>query len=102
MVASLNILVEAVSEGGNRFSLRDQKSVGGDAQCCVMVKAAPTSPLEMAKANLLFEVMVVALNAPAQFDHIDELTESNVAGSVENQFGRHSSPSGHSISSHSS
>ena len=43
-----------------------------------MVKAAPTSPLEMAKANLLFEVMVVALNAPAQFDHIDELTESNV------------------------
>src|SRR6202008_4842960 len=50
--------------GGNRFSLRDQESVSGDAQCCVMVKAAPTPALEVTKANLLFEVVVVALNAP--------------------------------------
>ncbi|MGY4353090.1 hypothetical protein ACVWXM_009607 [Bradyrhizobium sp. GM7.3] len=68
-----------------------------------MVKAPPTSPLEVAKANLLFEVVVVALDAPAQLDDIDELTKSNVGRSVENQYlvGA-SSPSGHSISSHSS
>ena len=45
-----------------------------------MVKAAPTPPFEVTKANLLFEVVVVALNAPAQLDHIDELTKSNVGG----------------------
>src|SRR3974390_1052094 len=43
-----------------------------------MVKAAPTSPLEMAKADLPFEFLVVALNAPAQLGDIDQLTESNV------------------------
>jgi len=68
----LEQLVEAVSEGGNRFSLGDQKSVGGNAQCCVMVEATPASPLEVAKANFLFEFVVVALNAPAQLDDIDE------------------------------
>jgi hypothetical protein len=36
-----------------------------------MVKAAPTSPLEVAKADLLFEFVVVALNAPAQLGDID-------------------------------
>ena len=57
----------------------------------------------MAKANFLFEFVVVALNAPAQLDDIDELTEAIFAGSVDNQYlvGA-SSPAGHSISSHSS
>jgi hypothetical protein len=43
-----------------------------------MVEATPASPLEVAKANFLFEFVVVALNAPAQLDYIDELTEANV------------------------
>jgi len=59
-------------------SLRDQKSVGGNAQCCVMVEATPASPLEVTKANFLFEFVVVALNAPAQLGNIDELTEANI------------------------
>ena len=43
-----------------------------------MVEATPASPLEVAKANFLFEFVVVTLNAPAQLDDIDELTEANV------------------------
>ena len=43
-----------------------------------MVEATPASPLEVTKANFLFEFVVVALNAPAQLDDIDELTEANV------------------------
>jgi hypothetical protein len=44
----------------------------------MMVEAAPASPLEVAKADLLFEFVVVALNAPAQLDDINKLTEANV------------------------
>jgi hypothetical protein len=43
-----------------------------------MMEAAPASPLEVAKANLLFEFVVVALNTPAQFGGVDKLTERNV------------------------
>ena len=39
--------------------------------------------LEVAKANFLFEFVVVALNAPAQLDDIDELTEANVLAALE-------------------
>jgi len=45
-----------------------------------MMEAAPASPFEVAKTNLLFELVVVALNAPAQFGDVDKLTESNVRG----------------------
>src|ERR1700740_3701264 len=44
--------------GGSRLPLGDQESIGGNAQCCVMVEATPTSPLKVTKANLLFEFVV--------------------------------------------
>jgi hypothetical protein len=40
-----------------------------------MMEAAPASPFEVTKANLLFEFVVVALNTPAQFGGVDKLTE---------------------------
>ncbi len=43
-----------------------------------MVEAAPASPLEVTKANFLFEFVVVALNVPPQLGNIDELTEANI------------------------
>jgi hypothetical protein len=42
-----------------------------------MVEAAPASPFEVAEANLLFEVLVIALNAPTQLGGVDELTKGN-------------------------
>jgi hypothetical protein len=43
-----------------------------------MMEAAPAPPFEVAKANLLFEFVVVAAKAPAQFGGVDKLTERNV------------------------
>src|SRR5437868_15375942 len=39
------------------------------------MKAAPSAPLEVPKANLLVEFLIVALNAPAQFGGIDQVDE---------------------------
>jgi hypothetical protein len=53
--------------------------------------------------DLLLELLIVPLEAPAQFGEVDELAEADVAGSVESQYRVSSaSPSGHSMSSVSS
>jgi hypothetical protein len=41
-----------------------------------VVEVTPASPLKVAKADLLSELVVVALDAPAQLGNIDELTEA--------------------------
>src|SRR5712671_1299424 len=43
-----------------------------------MVKAAPASSLVMAESEFLLEVLVVALDPPAQLGEIDEFVEWNV------------------------
>jgi hypothetical protein len=43
-----------------------------------MVEAAPTSSLEVAEANFLFELVVVAFNAPTQLGDVNELIEGNI------------------------
>ena len=43
-----------------------------------MVEAAPSAPFEMAEANLLFEFLVIAFDAPARLGGIDELSERDV------------------------
>ena len=43
----------------------DQEAVGSDAQACMMMKPAPTSAFVVTQAQLLLEVLVVALDAPA-------------------------------------
>src|ERR1700729_2221087 len=50
-------------EGGNRRSFADQKAISCDAKRCMVMEAAPASPLEMGEA----EFLIVALDAPAQF-----------------------------------
>ena len=47
------------SAGGNRLPLGDQEAIGGDAQCCVVMEAAPAAPFEMAEPDLLFEFLIV-------------------------------------------
>src|ERR1700738_2148228 len=54
------------SRGGNRLPLGDQESVGRDAQRSVVVEATPTSPFEMPEPDLLFEILIIALDAPSQ------------------------------------
>lgn len=68
------------STGGNRFPLGDQESVGGNAQRGVVVEAAPSSPLEMPKPDLLLELLIVALDPPAQLGEVDQTAECGAFG----------------------
>jgi len=65
-------------EGGNRFSLGDQESVGCNAKGGVMVEAAPSPSFKMSQANLLLEFLIVAFDPPSQFGNVDELMERDV------------------------
>ena len=68
----------------------------------MMMEATPSAPFEVTEPDLLLEVLIVALDAPAQLGQIDQLRKLMFSGSVESQYLVGSaSPSGHSISSHS-
>ena len=43
-----------------------------------MMEAAPPPPFEMAEPHLLFEFLIVALNAPAQLGDVDEIVKGDV------------------------
>ena len=40
-----------------------------------MVKTAPSAPLEVPEANLLFKFLIVTLDAPTQFGRVDQVEE---------------------------
>src|SRR5260370_11343702 len=68
------------SRGGNRLPFGDQESVSRDAQRGVVVEASPTSPFEVSKPELLFQLLIIALDAPAQLGQIDQAFEGDVCG----------------------
>ena len=41
----------------------------------MVMKAAPSAALEMAQPNLLLELLIIALDAPAQFGDVDQAIE---------------------------
>src|SRR6202049_2978204 len=43
-----------------------------------MVEATPSAPFEMAEPDLLLELLVIALDAPAQLGGIDQIAERDV------------------------
>ncbi len=65
---------------GNRLPLGDQESVGSDAQRRVVMEAAPSAPFEMAEPDLLLELLIVALDAPAHLCGIDHPAEGYAHG----------------------
>src|ERR1700686_1739432 len=64
----------------SRDALREEEGVSGDAQRGVVVKAAPTAALEVVEANLLFELLVVALDPPAQLGDAHQFLERRGGG----------------------
>ena len=44
----------------------------------MMMEAAPTSPLEVPKADLLLEFLVIPLDAPSELDVINHASEWDV------------------------
>jgi hypothetical protein len=68
-----------------------------------MMEAAPPTPFKMSEPELLLELLIVALDTPAQLGGVDQPAEGDVFRKVESQYlVGSSSPSGHSINSHSS
>ena len=68
-----------------------------------MVEAAPSASFIVPEPDLLLEIQIVPLDAPAQLGKVDEFAEAQIRGRVESQYLVGSaSPSGHSISSVSS
>ena len=54
-----------------------------------MVEASPASPFVVPEPDLLLEVLIIPLDAPAQFGQIDHLGERDVVGEGrEPMFGR--------------
>jgi hypothetical protein len=60
---------------GESSPARRSGSVGRDAQRGVMMQAAPAAALGMVEPDFLLEVLVVALDTPAHFGDIDEITK---------------------------
>ena len=52
--------------GGNRRPFGNEKAVGGDAERGVVMKAAPATAFIVSETEFLLEVLIVALDAPAQ------------------------------------
>ena len=60
--------------------LGHQESVGGDAQAGVVVKPPPASAFIVPKPQFLFEILVVALNAPAHLGFEDHALQRHLLG----------------------
>src|SRR5438309_4498132 len=58
----------------------DEKAVGRYAQRRVVVKTAPAASLEMPQAEFLLELLVIALNTPAQFCESHEFLDWRIRG----------------------
>jgi hypothetical protein len=65
---------------GKGAAFGDQEAVGGDTECRVVVEAAPPTPFVIAKAELLLEFLIIALDPPPQFRQIDEAIEGDIVG----------------------
>src|ERR1700685_2533451 len=66
--------------GGKTAPLGDQDPIRDDAESSVMVKPAPASPLKMAQSQFLFQFLVIALNDPAVFGKVHEVSQRQVCG----------------------
>jgi len=67
-----------------------------------MMEAAPAASFKMAEPDLLLEILVITLDAPAQFGEIDQARKADVLGASRASTWSLLLPLGHSITSHSS
>jgi hypothetical protein len=56
--------------GGNRRPFGNAKAIGGDAERGVVMKAAPATTFIVSKTEFLFDVLIVAFDAPTQLGEI--------------------------------
>ena len=56
----------ASSPEGEGRRVGDQEAIGGDTECGVVVEAAPPTPFIIAKAQVLLEILIIALDPLAR------------------------------------
>src|SRR5215469_13864427 len=61
-------------------SLGDQEAVCGDTEGGMVMETAPPAPLIIAEAEFLLQLLIVALDAPAQLDEIDQTLKADLLG----------------------
>ena len=61
-------------------SFGEQEPVGSDAQAGVVMKAAPAAAFIVVETELLLELLVIALDAPALMGALDQFFEGSVLG----------------------
>ena len=71
---------QVIFGNGRPLAPGHQEAISRDAQRGVMVKAAPASALIVVQAEVLFQVLVVALDAPAHLGHEHQLFQGRVLG----------------------
>src|SRR3954462_6379812 len=60
---------------GEKTSLANEEAIGRNAQGGVMMKAAPAPSFIMIEPQFLLEVLVIPLNPPAQFGHVNQIDQ---------------------------
>jgi hypothetical protein len=60
---------------GEKTSLANEEAVSGKAQGGMMMKATPAASFIVIEAKLLFQVLVIPLNSPAQLGHVDQINQ---------------------------
>ena len=61
-------------------TLRQQETVGCNAQGGVMMKATPAPSLVVAQAEFLLKLLIVPFNAPAHFGSLDQIYQRGIRG----------------------
>jgi hypothetical protein len=69
--------VEALPRG-KKTPLGDEEAIGGDAQGGMMMEAAPATALIVIEPDFLFQLLVIALNAPSAFSGGHQILERGV------------------------
>src|SRR3989337_611743 len=60
----------------------NQKCIRRDSQSCMMMKPAPSAPFVVTQTELLLEFLVVAFDAPAHFDRLNQFGHRDGLGQV--------------------
>ena len=55
----------AAGRGVKATPLRHQEAIGGDTECGVMMKTAPTAAFEVSQSEFLFQFFVIPFDDPA-------------------------------------
>ena len=70
------------SAQGEKRSLKTQERVGSSTEGRVVVKACPTSTLEVIEADFAFHLLIVTLDPPAEFRETDQGAQGRIGWEI--------------------